>query len=281
MGLFSRIKFAFSSKPEVDWDDLEAMLLAGDLGAPLTLRLMDDLQAKGPRDADSVNAELRGKLAALLPGDASLPAPLAGGRPRVLLMVGVNGTGKTTTTAKLGARLRAGGHRVVLAAADTFRAAAVEQLESWAARHGLPLVKGAPKADPASVCHEACRQAVETGAGFLLCDTAGRLHNRHNLMAELGKIRRTIAKFDTDAPHDTLLVVDATTGSNALQQAREFHKATPLTGLVVTKLDGSGKGGIVAAIHQELGIPPVLLGTGERVEDLAPFQRDRFIEDLL
>jgi len=281
MGLFTRITQAFSRQPAVDWDDLEALLLAGDLGASLTLRLIDELQHTGLKDADKVNTALQERLTGLLPGDAALPQPLPDGKPRVILFVGVNGTGKTTTTAKLGALLKQQGHKVVLAAADTFRAAAIEQLESWATRLDIPLVRGAYKSDPAAVCHDACQSAHNDGADFLLCDTAGRLHNRHNLMAELEKIRRTIGKFDPAAPHDTFLVVDATTGSNALQQARIFHQATPLTGLVITKLDGSGKGGVTVAIHEELKIPPVLIGTGEAVGDLAPFQREHFVQDLL
>jgi fused signal recognition particle receptor len=196
-------------------------------------------------------------------------------------VVGVNGTGKTTSTAKLGLWLKNRGYSVVLAAADTFRAAAVEQLQRWGDRLGLPVVTGNPNADPSSVCFHAHQKAIADGAQFLLCDTAGRIHTRHNLMQELGKIRRTLAKQDESAPHLTLLVVDATTGSNALQQAREFHKASPLDGLIVTKLDGSGKGGIAVTIHDQLGIPPRFIGTGEEPDAFAIFQRGPFVQDIL
>jgi fused signal recognition particle receptor len=170
---------------------------------------------------------------------------------------------------------------VVLAAADTFRAAAVEQLERWGQRLGLAVIKGNPNADPSSVCYHAHQKAIAGGAGFVICDTAGRLHTRHNLMEELGKIRRTLAKQDDTAPHLTLLVVDATTGSNALQQAKEFHKACPLDGLIVTKLDGSGKGGIVVSIYDQLGIAPRFIGTGEEPEAFDLFHKDRFANEVL
>jgi fused signal recognition particle receptor len=169
----------------------------------------------------------------------------------------------------------------VLAAADTFRAAAVEQLEVWAKRVDVPLVKGAPNADPAAVCFDAYSSAVAKGAQFLVCDTAGRLHTRHNLMEELKKVQRILGKKDTTAPHEVLLVVDATTGGNALQQAREFHKAVPLTGIIATKLDGSGKGGVVVAIQQELGIPTRFVGTGEQVDDFAAFNADTYLDQML
>jgi len=169
----------------------------------------------------------------------------------------------------------------VLAAADTFRAAAVEQLQRWGDRLGLPVVKGAPNADPSSVCFNAHQKAIADGAKFLICDTAGRLHTRHNLMEELSKIRRTIAKQDESAPHLTLLVVDATTGSNALQQAKEFHKACTLDGVIVTKLDGSGKGGVAVAIQDQLGIAPRFLGTGEEPEAFALFEKDKFVGEML
>jgi fused signal recognition particle receptor len=204
-----------------------------------------------------------------------------GDRPKVILIVGVNGTGKTTSTAKLASALKAEGASVVLAAADTFRAAAVEQLEVWAQRADVPLIKGAPNADPSAVCFDAYQAAVSRKADFLICDTAGRLHTRHNLMEELRKVQRVVGKKDSSAPHEVFLVVDATTGGNALQQAREFHKAVPLTGLIVTKLDGSGKGGILVAIQQELGIPTRFVGTGEHMGDFKAFETDEFLEQLL
>ena len=198
-----------------------------------------------------------------------------------MLVVGVNGTGKTTSSAKLGLWLKNRGFSVILAAADTFRAAAVEQLQRWGDRLGIPVVKGNPNADPSSVCFNAHQKAIAEGVKFLICDTAGRIHTRHNLMEELGKIRRTLAKQDETAPHLTLLVVDATTGTNALNQAKEFHKASPLDGLIVTKLDGSGKGGIAVTIHDQLGIPPRFLGTGEEPEAFSMFQKNTFIRDIL
>jgi fused signal recognition particle receptor len=170
---------------------------------------------------------------------------------------------------------------VILAAADTFRAAAVEQLQRWGDRLNLPVVKGSPNADPSSVCFSAHQKAIAAHTDFLICDTAGRIHTRHNLMEELGKIRRTLAKQDETAPHLTLLVVDATTGSNALNQAKEFHKASPLDGLIVTKLDGSGKGGIAVTIHDQLGIAPRFIGTGEEPEAFAIFEKERFVQEVL
>ena len=197
------------------------------------------------------------------------------------MMVGVNGAGKTTTSAKLAYYLQKKGYKVLLAAADTFRAAAVEQLESWAARVNVPMYKGNPNQDPASVCYEAHTRALNNGFDYVICDTAGRLHTRHNLMEELSKIRRSIAKQDATAPHACYLVVDATTGGNALMQAREFHKATPLDAVVITKMDGSGKGGVAVAIQDELNISPVMLGVGEGKDDLLPFEVKQYVDCIL
>jgi fused signal recognition particle receptor len=196
-------------------------------------------------------------------------------------VVGVNGTGKTTSTAKLGLWLQDRGRTVILAAADTFRAAAVEQLQRWGDRLKLPVITGNPNADPSSVCYHAPQKALADGIQFLICDTAGRIHTRHNLMQELGKIRRTLAKQDASAPHLTLLVVDATTGTNAMNQAKEFHKACALDGLIVTKLDGSGKGGIAVTIHDQLGIPPRFLGTGEEPTAFTIFRKEAFVREIL
>jgi len=202
-------------------------------------------------------------------------------RPKVILMVGVNGTGKTTSTAKLANLLKQDRHSVMLAAADTFRAAAIEQLQIWADRLQVPVVTSEYNADPAALCYDAYAAANKRNIEFLICDTAGRLHTKHNLMQELGKVVRTLQKQDEQAPHECLLVVDATTGSNALVQAREFKQAIGLTGLVVTKLDGSGKGGIVIAIQNELGIPPRFIGTGEKLADFQYFNKDEFVSKLL
>ena len=278
---FSRLIDKFLGEPEIDWDELEADLISSDIGAKRVIPLIEELQEQDSLDAcdivDYIKAQLRAAFPANLP---RLPEPVAG-KPVVIMMVGVNGAGKTTTSAKLAHRLQKQGHKVLLAAADTFRAAAVEQLESWATRLQVPLYKGRENQDPASVCYEAHNRAIKEGVQYLICDTAGRLHTRHNLMEELSKIRRSIAKQDADAPHACYLVVDATTGGNALMQAREFHKATPLTAVVVTKMDGSGKGGVAVAIQDELKIAPVFLGNGEGKDDLIPFDADEFVNTLL
>jgi fused signal recognition particle receptor len=281
-GFFKSLFNKVTNRAEVDWDDLEADLVSSDLGIRLTTAIIDELRALGREvSAEDVVETTRRHLAGRLPVDSPPPLPRPNGKPFVILVVGVNGTGKTTSTAKLGLWLKKRGFSVILAAADTFRAAAVEQLERWSERLGLTIVKGNPNADPSSVCFNAHQKAIAAGTQFLICDTAGRIHTRHNLMEELGKIRRTLAKQDESAPHLTLLVVDATTGTNALNQAKEFHKASPLDGLIVTKLDGSGKGGIAVTIHDQLGIPPRFLGTGEEPEAFSMFQRASFVEEIL
>jgi fused signal recognition particle receptor len=279
-GFFKSLLQRFT-KPDIDWDELEAALIAGDLGPRLALRIVDDLKAQGRKlhGADIVQVA-REHVKSILPAQVPALMPLDG-RPKVLLIVGVNGTGKTTSTAKLAKHLHDHGQKVVLAAADTFRAAAVEQLEVWSQRLNIPMVKGPPNGDPAAVCFEAYDLACRTGADYLLCDTAGRLHTKHNLMEELKKVHRILGRKDPTSPHEVLLVVDATTGGNALQQAREFHKAIPLTGVIVTKLDGSGKGGVLVAIQQELGIPTRFIGLGEKAEDFQPFDPGRFVAELL
>ena len=278
---FTRLIDKFLGEPEIDWDELEADLISSDIGAKRVIPLIEELQEQDSQDAcdiaDYIKAQLRAAFPAELP---QLPASVPG-KPVVIMMVGVNGAGKTTTSAKLAHLLQKQGHSVLLAAADTFRAAAVEQLESWATRLQIPLYKGRENQDPASVCYEAHSRAIATGAQYLICDTAGRLHTRHNLMEELSKIRRSIAKQDAAAPQACFLVVDATTGGNALMQAREFHKATPLTAVVVTKMDGSGKGGVAVAIQDELGISPVFLGIGEGKDDLIPFKVEEYVNTLL
>jgi len=279
-GFFKSLLQRFT-KPDIDWDDLEASLVAGDLGPRLALQIVADLKSRQRtlHGADIVQVA-REHVRKILPEVAPALEPLPG-RPKVLLMIGVNGTGKTTSTAKLAHLLHQRGHKVVLAAADTFRAAAVEQLAVWAGRLDIPLVKGPPNCDPAAVCFDGYELALKTQADFLICDTAGRLHTKHNLMEELKKIHRILGRKDDTSPHEVLLVVDATTGSNALQQAREFQKAVPVTGLIVTKLDGSGKGGVLVNIQQELGVPTRFVGLGERVEDFQPFDSARFAEELL
>ena len=271
----------FAGKP-IDWDELEETLIRADLGVPLTMRIVKRLQEReawsvtGLREIEQV---VRDEVARVLPIDPAPIRPLPA-KPKVILIVGVNGTGKTTSTAKLAYYFKNNRHSVMLAAADTFRAAAIEQLGIWAERLDVEIVRGQYNADPAALCYEAYQAAEKRNSEFLLCDTAGRLHTKSNLMAELNKVKRSLAKHDATAPHQSLLVVDATTGSNALSQAREFHQAIGLTGLIVTKLDGSGKGGVVIAIQDELGIPTRFVGTGERIEDFAPFDARAYIEKM-
>jgi fused signal recognition particle receptor len=272
----------FTGKP-IDWDELEESLIRADLGVPMTTRIIKTLQEREAWSLMGINdvvKVVRQEISRVLQADSAAIRPLAG-RPNVVLLLGVNGTGKTTSTAKLARYLQKNGHSVLLAAADTFRAAAIEQLGIWATRLGLEMIKGQYNADPAALCYEAYQAAAKGKIEFLLCDTAGRMHTKKNLMAELEKVKRTLAKHDPDAPHEALLVVDATTGSNALSQAREFQTAIGLTGVIVTKLDGSGKGGIVVAIQDQLGIPTRFVGTGEQLNDFAPFDRRKYIENLL
>ncbi len=281
-GFFKSLFNKITNRAEIDWDDIEADLIASDLGIQLTTRIIDELRGLGRTiSADDVVATTRRHLLDRLPDDALPPESRPDGLPFVILVVGVNGTGKTTSSAKLGLWFKRRGRSVVLAAADTFRAAAVEQLQRWGERLDLPVVTGNPNADPSSVCYHAHQKAIAGHSDFLICDTAGRIHTRHNLMEELGKIRRTLAKQDPSAPHLTLLVVDATTGTNALNQAKEFHKACALDGLIVTKLDGSGKGGIAVTIHDQLGIPPRFIGTGEEPNAFAIFQKQPFVQEIL
>lgn len=281
-GFLSSIYKKLTNQAEVDWDELEADFVAGDLGPKLAMQLVDELQDLGRAiSADDVAEVARRRIAERLPSDQPPPLPPSSDKPFVFLIVGVNGVGKTTSCAKLAHWLQGRGSPTLLAAADTFRAAATEQLQRWGDRLDIPVVTGPPNSDPASVCYNAHQQAIQQGARYLICDTAGRLHTRHNLMEELAKIRRTLAKQDESAPHLTLLTVDATTGSNALQQAKQFHEASPLDGLIVTKMDGSGKGGIIVSIHDQLGIPPRFIGTGEEPEQFALFQKSQFLEELI
>jgi len=282
MNFLESLAKQFSGKP-IDWDELEEALIRADLGVPMTMRIIKTLQEREAwalLGIGDVIKAVREEIARILPRD---PVPIrpATGKPTVILIVGVNGTGKTTSTAKLARNLMHAGRSVMLAAADTFRVAAIEQLDIWAKRLGVEIVRSQHGADPAALCYEAYQAAAKQEIDFLLCDTAGRQHTKANLMAELQKIKRTLGKLDADTPQETLLVVDASTGSNALSQAREFHNALGLTGLIVTKLDGSGKGGIVVAIQDELGIPTRFVGTGEKLDDFAPFDRKKYLENLL
>ena len=271
----------FAGKP-VDWDELEETLIRADLGVPLTMRIikrLQELEAWSMTGLKEIEKVVRDEVARVLPIDPVPIRPLPA-KPKVILIIGVNGTGKTTSTAKLAHYLKTNRHTVILAAADTFRAAAIEQLSIWAERLGVEIVRGQYNADPAALCYEAYQAAEKRNVEFLICDTAGRLHTKSNLMAELNKVKRSLAKHDSSAPQESLLVVDATTGSNALSQAREFHQAIGLTGLIVTKLDGSGKGGVVVAIQDELGIPTRFVGTGEKIEDFAAFDARAYIDGM-
>jgi len=272
----------FAGKP-IDWDELEESLIRADLGVPMTTRIIKTLQEREAWSLMGINDVVKvvhQEISRVLPADLPSVWPLAG-KPNVILLLGVNGTGKTTSTAKLARYLQKAGHSVLLAAADTFRAAAIEQLGIWATRLGVEMVKGQYNTDPAALCYEAYQAAGRDKIEFLLCDTAGRMHTKKNLMAELEKVKRTLSKHDSDSPHETLLVVDATTGGNALSQAREFQSAIGLTGVIVTKLDGSGKGGIIVAIQDELGIPTRFVGTGEQLNDFAPFDQRAFVANML
>jgi len=281
MGLWSSIITRFKGA-DIDWEELEETLVTGDLGIRLTTELVDKLRVrKGITDATSLVAACREELTSLLGTTPPLPLPGSPGQPTVILVAGVNGVGKTTSVAKLAYFLKHQGHSVVLGAADTFRAAAIEQLQIWGQRLEIPVVAGAYQSDPSAVCFNAHEQAIKEGADYLICDTAGRLHTRAPLMDELKKIARTLAKQDPAAPHERWIVVDATTGSNALNQATEYHKALDLTGVIVTKLDGSGKGGSVLAIKHALGMPTRFIGTGESADDFAEFNSDGFLERLL
>ena len=272
----------FTGKP-VDWDELEESLIRADLGVPMAMRILESLQERATRQtitSNDISEVAHDEIARVLPIAPPPIRPLPAG-PKVILIVGVNGTGKTTSTAKLAHYFKSRRHSVMLVAADTFRAAAIEQLGVWADRIGVEMIKGQYNADPAALCYDAYQAADRKDVEFLLCDTAGRLHTKINLMGELEKVKRSISKHDPKAPHETLLVVDATTGSNALAQAKEFHQSVGLTGLIVTKLDGSGKGGVVIAIQNELGIPTRFVGTGEKLEDLAPFDGREFIAKMV
>jgi fused signal recognition particle receptor len=282
MKFFKNIIEKFAGKP-IDWDELEASLIRSDIGVAMTQRILTALREREAWSWLSSNdiAEVaRQEIGRILPINSKPIQPLLG-KPKAILIAGVNGTGKTTSTAKLAHFFKNQRHTVLLAAADTFRAAAIEQLGIWAERVGVEMIRGQYNADPAALCYEAYQAAEKRKVQFLLCDTAGRLHTKTNLMAELGKVKRSLAKHDENAPHETLLVVDATTGGNALAQARQFHEAIALTGVIVTKLDGSGKGGVVVAIQDELGIPTRFVGTGEKLEDFAEFDGRDFVANML
>ncbi|MFQ5696461.1 MAG: signal recognition particle-docking protein FtsY [Terriglobia bacterium] len=299
--LNQRLDDALLGRKEIDpalFSELEAVLISADVGVETTTEVLEKLRQRAERkdlaDTAALRAALRDELAAILRSLSPKSAATADGKPCVVFLVGVNGTGKTTTIAKLARRRQAKGERVILCAADTFRAAAGEQLEIWAERLQAELIRpgvlgpGAPRpagrdsgqADPAAVVYDAINAAKARGADAVLVDTAGRLHTKRNLMAELEKMKRTAAKLVAGAPQEILLVLDATTGQNGVQQARQFTQAVGVTGIVLTKLDGTAKGGVVLAIARTLGLPIRYLGVGEGADDLLDFDADAYVASL-
>jgi fused signal recognition particle receptor len=284
--LAERIEDVVSLGKEIDrgtLDDLEATLIGADLGTTTTHEVLEKLREKADRkqikNVDELKRLLKEELLAILQRANSLPARKVKG-PEVILVVGVNGTGKTTTIGKLAQVLRSGGKTVLLCAADTFRAAAIEQLEIWGDRTGTEVIRTKAGGDPAAVLYDALQAAIARQTDYVIVDTAGRLHTKTNLMTELEKMRRTAERIIPGSPHETLLVMDATTGQNGLQQARMFTQSAGVTGIVLTKLDGTAKGGVVVAISRELGLPVRYVGVGEKVGDLLPFDPKEFVESL-
>ena len=276
----------FSGIGDELWEQVEEALLAADVGAEATAAIIAELERRaassGIKSTDDLISELAAVMAAMLrPEDPAAQLIDVSARPSVLLVVGVNGSGKTTTIGKVAYRLKQLGRTPLMVAADTFRAAAGEQLTEWASRVGCDIVRQAPGSDPAAVVYDGLTAARSRGADVVIIDTAGRLHTQTNLMNELAKVRRVIEKQMPGAPHETLLVLDATTGQNGLRQAEEFRQAVSVSGIVLTKLDGTAKGGIVLAIHEQLGIPIKLIGVGEQLADLRPFDADDFTRAIL
>jgi fused signal recognition particle receptor len=269
---------------ETTLTDLEPVLLAADLGAPTTAIVLENLRQRalrtGIQGGDELKQLLKTELKQIL-DSVQKPLQHPSSPPEVIMMVGVNGTGKTTTTGKLAALFTSEGHSVLLCAADTFRAAAIEQLEVWAQRSNVQIIKTKQGGDPSAALYDACTAAKARGTEVLIVDTAGRLHTKTDLMKELDKMRRTAEKLIPGAPHQTFLVMDATTGQNGLQQARLFTEAARVTGIVLTKLDGTAKGGIVLAIATELKLPVIYAGVGEKLEDIIPFDSTAFVDSLL
>ena len=287
---FQRLSRAVVGKSKVDDDTLDAIeeaLIASDMGVETTLKIIDQLEERVQRDKylsfEELVGLLREEIGSLLDVDASqtVSAPFDfSKKPYVVMVVGVNGVGKTTTIGKLAASLKSQGKKVIIGAADTFRAAAVDQLDIWAQRAGVDIVKQKMGSDPASVAYDTVSSAVAKGADVVLIDTAGRLHNRIDLMNELTKIRNVMRKVVPDAPHEVLLVLDASTGQNAFQQAKEFSRATDVTALAITKLDGSAKGGVVIGVVDQFKVPVKFIGIGEGIDDLKVFDKKVFVESL-
>lgn len=289
MSIFSKITRAVAGKSYVDdsiLDDLEDALIASDIGVDTTLKIIDMLQDRVERDkylnTEELYRFLKEEIASIInANEDEIKEPFDfSKKPYVIMVVGVNGAGKTTTIGKLASLLKDSGKKVVIGAADTFRAAAVEQLEVWAERADVSIVKQTTGADPASVAYDTVSSAVAKNADIVLIDTAGRLHNKVNLMNELTKISNVMRKVIPDAPHEVLLVLDGSTGQNAFNQAKEFSKATDVTALAVTKLDGTAKGGVIIGISDQLKIPVKFIGVGEKIEDLQIFNKKEFIDSL-
>ena len=285
--LGEKLQDVVECKKEIDselLEDLEAVMIGADIGVQTTAEILDRIRDQVSRDALRDPAQLRNALREELRKTLTVAekptAQAAEGNPFVILVVGVNGAGKTTTIGKLAHRFVSDGRKVMLAASDTFRAAAIDQLQVWADRVDIPIVKQKPGSDPSAVLFDALRSARARAVDYVIVDTAGRLHTKRNLMAELEKMTRVAAREVPGAPHEVLLVLDATTGQNGLIQAREFTKVANLTGLILTKLDGTAKGGIATAVVRELGIPIRFIGTGEKIDDLVEFSADDFVDSL-
>ena len=281
MGRLEDLAAGFTKVDEDFFDELEETLIMGDVGANVTMRIMDELRDRVRHAGITEPSEVIGQLRAIITGLMGEESPLdLSTKPSVVLVIGVNGVGKTTTIGKMAAYLRGEGKQVLLAAADTFRAAAAEQLAVWADRAGAELIRHEEGSDPASVVFDAIHAGKSRGADVIICDTAGRLHNKKNLMDELSKIARVISRELPDAAVEVLLVLDATTGQNAISQARSFQEAAGITGIVLTKLDGTAKGGAVIGIREELGVPVKFIGVGEGIDDLRPFVPAEFAAAL-
>jgi fused signal recognition particle receptor len=285
--LSERIEEVVAFNKEIDrnaLDELEATLIGADLGVTTTHQVLENLRNKADRkqikDVGELKRLLKQELLQILTSSNSQPAKIVDNPPEVILVVGVNGTGKTTTIGKLAQVFRSQGKTVLLCAADTFRAAAIEQLEIWGQRTGTEVMKTKPGGDPSAVLFDALQSAAARKTDYVVVDTAGRLHTKSNLMAELEKMRRTAQRIIPGAPHETLLVMDATTGQNGLQQARLFTQSAGVSGIVLTKLDGTAKGGVVIAISRELGVPVRYVGVGEKASDLLPFDPEEFVDSL-
>lgn len=285
LSFFQKIGRAVIGKSRVDDDTLDAIeeaLVESDMGVDTTLKVIDKLEERVEKDKfmsfDELVGLLRDEIAQLIP-ESGAPVDFSK-KPYVILVVGVNGVGKTTTIGKLAHYFKQQGKKVVLGAADTFRAAAVDQLTIWAERAGVEIVKQQMGSDPAAVAYDTVKSAVAKGADVVLIDTAGRLHNRVDLMNELTKIRNSVRKVVPDAPHDVMMILDASTGQNAFAQAKEFSRATDVTSITVTKLDGTAKGGVVVGVSDQFGIPVKFIGVGEGMEDIKAFDKENFVETL-